>query len=91
MFKRKDKSMDKAPAERYTKETFGVQIVMTIAALFFIAPIFIILNYENICVWVCACRCHCRWRPEADVRSTWLESQVVVNHHVGAGNSAPLQ
>ncbi len=46
MFKRKDKSMDKAPAERYTKETFGVQIVMTIAALFFIAPIFIILNYS---------------------------------------------
>lgn len=38
--------MDKAPAQPYTKKTFLIQIVMTISALFFIAPVFIILNYS---------------------------------------------
>lgn len=46
MRRKKDKSMDKAPAQPYTKKTFLIQIVMTISALFFIAPVFIILNYS---------------------------------------------
>ncbi len=46
MFKKKNKNLDKAPAQRYTKGTFGIQIIMTIAALFFVAPIFMILNYS---------------------------------------------
>lgn len=46
MFKKKEKDMDKVPAQRYTKRTFGIQVIMTIAAIFFIAPIFMILNYS---------------------------------------------
>lgn len=42
----KKKKKDDIPAQPYTKNTFLVQIVMTAAALLFIAPIFIILNYS---------------------------------------------
>lgn len=35
-----------ATQQPYTKKTFVIQIIMTIAAIFFIAPIFIILNYS---------------------------------------------
>lgn len=41
----KKKKEDIQP-QPYTKKTFGVQIVMTAAAIAFIAPIFIILNYS---------------------------------------------
>ncbi|MCI9082596.1 MAG: carbohydrate ABC transporter permease [Lachnospiraceae bacterium] len=34
------------PTRPYTKGSFAVQVVMTIAALFFLAPIFIIINYS---------------------------------------------
>lgn len=46
MFKKKEKDMDKTAPQRYTKQTLIVQIIMTAAALFFIAPIFMILNYS---------------------------------------------
>ena len=44
MFRKKEK--DDIQAQPYTKKTFGVQIIMTVAAIAFIAPIFIILNYS---------------------------------------------
>ncbi|CUX35777.1 carbohydrate ABC transporter permease [Clostridium sp. C105KSO13] len=40
------KKKEEVSAQPYTKTTFLVQIIMTIAALLFIAPIFIILNYS---------------------------------------------
>lgn len=40
------KKKDDIQAQPYTKKTFGVQIIMTVAAIAFIAPIFIILNYS---------------------------------------------
>lgn len=43
---RRKKEKDDIPSQPYTKGTFGIQIVMTIAAILFIAPIFIILNYS---------------------------------------------
>lgn len=44
MLRKKEK--DDIQAQPYTKKTFGVQIIMTVAAIAFIAPIFIILNYS---------------------------------------------
>ncbi len=46
MLKKKEKDMDQTAPERYTKNTLIVQIIMTAAALFFIAPIFMIINYS---------------------------------------------
>lgn len=46
MFKKKEKDMDKTAPQRYTKQTLIVQIIMSAAALFFIAPIFMIINYS---------------------------------------------
>lgn len=46
MFKKKEKDMDKTAPQRYTKQTLIVQIIMTAAAVFFIAPIFMIINYS---------------------------------------------
>ncbi len=46
MFKKKEKDMDKTAPQRYTKQTLIVQIIMTVAAVFFIAPIFMIINYS---------------------------------------------
>ena len=46
MFKKKEKDMDKTAPQRYTKQTLIVQIIMTVAAVFFIAPIFMIVNYS---------------------------------------------
>lgn len=43
---RKKKDDDMATQQPYTKKTFVIQIIMTIAAIFFIAPIFIIINYS---------------------------------------------
>lgn len=40
------KKKDDIQAQPYTKKTFGIQIIMTVAAIAFIAPIFIILNYS---------------------------------------------
>lgn len=40
------KKKEKAPAQPYGKGTFIVQIIMSIAALLFIAPVFIIFNYS---------------------------------------------
>lgn len=45
MFGRK-KDKENVPAQPYTKGTFAVQIVMTVTAIFFIAPIFMIINYS---------------------------------------------
>jgi len=42
----KKKDADIAPKLKYTKGTFLVQILITIAALFFMAPIGIIINYS---------------------------------------------
>lgn len=46
MMGKKKKNDDMATQQPYTKKTFVIQIIMTIAAIFFIAPIFIILNYS---------------------------------------------
>ena len=43
---RKKKEKEDLLKEPYTKTTFAVQIVMTICALLFLAPIFIIFNYS---------------------------------------------
>ncbi|MDF2613011.1 MAG: Sugar transporter, permease protein [Clostridia bacterium] len=43
---KKKNSIDIIEKQKYTKETFIVQILITIAALFFIAPIGIIINYS---------------------------------------------
>lgn len=45
MFKKK-KEKEFIPSQPYTKGTLAVQIIMTIAAVLFIAPLFIILNYS---------------------------------------------
>lgn len=43
---RKKKDDDMATQQPYTKKTFVIQVIMTISAIFFIAPIFIIINYS---------------------------------------------
>lgn len=43
---KKRKDNDTVPSQPYTKGSLAVQAVMTVAAIFFIAPIFIILNYS---------------------------------------------
>lgn len=43
---KKKKQEDIVPSQPYTKGTFVLQIIMTVAALLFIAPLFIILNYS---------------------------------------------
>lgn len=44
IFKKKEK--EEVPSQPYTKGTFLVQIIMTVIALLFIAPILIIFNYS---------------------------------------------
>lgn len=44
--RKKKKEEDFVASQPYTKGTFVLQIIMTVAALLFIAPIFIILNYS---------------------------------------------
>ena len=44
--RKKKKEEDMSNRKPYTKGTFTVQAIMTVAAVFFIAPIFIILNYS---------------------------------------------
>lgn len=46
MIGRRKKVKDDMPEKPYTKQTFVIQIIMTLAAIFFIAPIFIIINYS---------------------------------------------
>ena len=46
MFGRKKKEREIVAAQSYTKSTFAVQAAMTVAAVFFIAPIFMIINYS---------------------------------------------
>lgn len=46
MMGKKKKDDDMTIPQPYTKKTLVIQIIMTIAALFFIAPIFIIINYS---------------------------------------------
>lgn len=46
MIGRKKKEKENVSAQPYTKGTFAVQIAMTVAAVFFIAPIFMIINYS---------------------------------------------
>lgn len=43
---KRKKEKEPVQAQVYTKGTFGMQIIMTVAALFFISPILIILNYS---------------------------------------------
>lgn len=43
---KKKKEKEFVPSQPYTKGTLVVQIIMTVAALAFIAPLFIILNYS---------------------------------------------
>lgn len=43
---KKKKEKEFVPSQPYTKGTLVVQIIMTVAALLFIAPLFIILNYS---------------------------------------------
>lgn len=43
---KKKKEKEFVPSQPYTKGTLVVQIIMTFAALLFIAPLFIILNYS---------------------------------------------
>ncbi len=45
-FKKKEKEQDAPASQPYTKGTFVVQILMTIVALLYIAPILIIINYS---------------------------------------------
>lgn len=40
------KEMEQNPKQPYTKSTFLVQIVMTVFAIVFLAPIFIVINYS---------------------------------------------
>ena len=44
--RKKKKEEDMSNQKPYTKGTITVQAIMTVAAVFFIAPIFIILNYS---------------------------------------------
>ena len=46
MIKKRKKEKEEISSKPYTKETFAIQILMTIAAFLFIAPIFIIVNYS---------------------------------------------
>ena len=43
---KKKKEKEFVPSQPYTKGTLAVQIIMTLAAFLFIAPLFIILNYS---------------------------------------------
>lgn len=43
---KKKKEKEFVPSQPYTKGTLAVQIIMTLAAVLFIAPLFIILNYS---------------------------------------------
>jgi raffinose/stachyose/melibiose transport system permease protein len=43
---RRKKEKDQIPNQPYTKATFAVQIVMTVMALLFLAPIIIVINYS---------------------------------------------
>lgn len=43
---RKKEKEDKGMAQPYTKGTFCIQVIMTVVAILFIAPIFIIINYS---------------------------------------------
>lgn len=40
------KEKDDTPSQPYTKSTFIIQIVMSLCAIVFMAPIFMILNYS---------------------------------------------
>ena len=42
----KKKQKEDTPHQRYTKTTFLIQILMSVMAVFFIAPILIIINYS---------------------------------------------
>ncbi len=44
--KRRKKEKDYIPNQPYTKSTFILQIIMTIVAIIFLAPIFIVINYS---------------------------------------------
>ncbi len=44
--RKKEKVKEIVPSQPYTKGTLVLQVIMTVAALLFIAPIFIILNYS---------------------------------------------
>ena len=46
MLHKRKKEKEETVSQPYTKGTFVLQILMTVAAIFFIAPIFIILNYS---------------------------------------------
>ncbi|MGL6201675.1 MAG: carbohydrate ABC transporter permease [Lachnospiraceae bacterium] len=46
MAKKKSSKEDQKITQPYTKGTFAVQIAMTVAAIFFIAPILMIINYS---------------------------------------------
>ena len=43
---KRKKEKEFVPSQPYTKGTLVVQIIMSLAALLFIAPLFIILNYS---------------------------------------------
>lgn len=43
---RKNKQKEEIPSQPYTKSTLVVQIIMTVMAVLFLAPLFIILNYS---------------------------------------------
>lgn len=45
-FKKKEKEKDAIPSQPYTKGTLVIQILMTIVAVLYIAPILIIINYS---------------------------------------------
>ncbi len=44
--RKKEKEKEMMPSQPYTKGTFVLQVIMTVAAILFIAPIFIIFNYS---------------------------------------------
>ncbi len=46
MVRSKKKQKEDTPHQRYTKTTFLIQILMSVMAVFFIAPILIIINYS---------------------------------------------
>ena len=46
MIFRKSKEKEEKIKEPYTKATAITQVIMTICAIFFLAPIFIIFNYS---------------------------------------------